>query len=200
MVETDKRTSIDVHFDPVPLRIMDPALFRHPFLYLAGAREFSPFTDAVVARLRWHLVMGGFLLIDNAEARPGGGFDRSVRSLVSRLFPAGRLARLPDDHVIYTSFYLIDKPVGRTATPGFLEAVIHDGRALLVYSASDLGGAFARDSLGQWEFDCYPGGEAQREKAFRLGINLVMYALCLDYKSDQVHVPFILKRRSLRGR
>ena len=29
----------------------------------------------------------------------------------------------------------------------------------------------------------------------RLGINLVMYALCLDYKTDQVHVPFILKRR-----
>jgi hypothetical protein len=23
----------------------------------------------------------------------------------------------------------------------------------------------------------------------------VMYALCLDYKSDQVHVPFIMKRR-----
>ena len=40
-----------------------------------------------------------------------------------------------------------------------------------------------------------PGGEAQREMAFRLGINLAMYALCLDYKTDQVHVPFILRRR-----
>ena len=28
-----------------------------------------------------------------------------------------------------------------------------------------------------------------------MGVNLVMYALCLDYKSDQVHVPFIMKRR-----
>ena len=40
-----------------------------------------------------------------------------------------------------------------------------------------------------------PGGERQRELAFRLGINLAMYALCLDYKTDQVHVPFILRRR-----
>ena len=39
------------------------------------------------------------------------------------------------------------------------------------------------------------GGERQREMAFRLGINLAMYALCLDYKADQVHVPFILKKR-----
>ncbi len=27
------------------------------------------------------------------------------------------------------------------------------------------------------------------------GVNLVMYALCLDYKEDQVHIPFILQRR-----
>ena len=40
-----------------------------------------------------------------------------------------------------------------------------------------------------------PGGERQREMAFRLGINLMMYAMCLDYKEDQVHIPFILKKR-----
>ena len=31
--------------------------------------------------------------------------------------------------------------------------------------------------------------------AFRIGVNLVMYSLCLDYKTDQVHVPFIMRRR-----
>ena len=39
-----------------------------------------------------------------------------------------------------------------------------------------------------------PGGERQREMAFRVGINLVMYALTGNYKADQVHVPFILER------
>ena len=28
-----------------------------------------------------------------------------------------------------------------------------------------------------------------------MGVNLAMYATCLDYKDDQVHLPFILKRR-----
>ena len=43
-----------------------------------------------------------------------------------------------------------------------------------------------------------PGGSPQRELSFRMGINLVMYALCVNYKADQVHIPFILKRRKWR--
>ena len=34
-----------------------------------------------------------------------------------------------------------------------------------------------------------PGGERQREMAFRTGVNIVMYALTGNYKADQVHVP-----------
>ena len=76
----------------------------------------------------------------------------------------------------------------------------HDGRLVIVYSQNDLAGAWARDNFGQWEHEVYPGGDGQREMAFRLGINLAMYALCLDYKTDQVHVPFILRRRVWQSR
>jgi len=69
------------------------------------------------------------------------------------------------------------------------------GRLTAVYSRNDLGGAWSRDDRGDWEFEAVPGGEEQREMAFRIGINLAMYATCLDYKDDQVHLPFILKRR-----
>ena len=65
----------------------------------------------------------------------------------------------------------------------------------MLYCQNDLGGAWARDAFGRWEYEVSPGGARQREMAFRLGINLVMYALCLDYKDDLVHTPFILKRR-----
>jgi hypothetical protein len=39
-----------------------------------------------------------------------------------------------------------------------------------------------------------PGGENQREMAFRSGVNIVMHALTGNYKSDQVHVPAMLER------
>lgn len=199
--EIDKRTSIETVSDPVEVRLSDEAaLRRHPFLMLSGDAAFPAPSDEDVARLRRHLEAGGFLVIDGADPHPGGGFDESVRALVRRLFPKAPLAKLPPDHVVYKSFYLLRTPVGRVAAVPYLEGVVHDGRVVLVYSQNDLAGAWARDSFGQWEHEVYPGGDAQREMAFRLGINLAMYALCLDYKTDQVHVPFILRRRQWQSR
>ncbi|HEY1385068.1 MAG TPA: DUF4159 domain-containing protein, partial [Dongiaceae bacterium] len=48
--------------------------------------------------------------------------------------------------------------------------------------------------MGQPLFPVTPGGERQREMAYRFGVNIVMYALTGNYKSDQVHVPAILER------
>jgi hypothetical protein len=193
--EIDKRTSIDVKLEPAEVRPSDPELGRYPFLYLAGDRAFTAFPDEDVSRLARLLQAGGFLVIDGADGRPGGGFDQSVRALVARIFPKEPLARLADDDVIFKSFYLLHAPAGRVMAVPYLEAVQHDARTALVYCQNDLGGAWARDNFGQWEHEVVPGGDSQREHAYRLGVNLAMYATCLDYKTDQVHVPFILRRR-----
>jgi hypothetical protein len=198
--ELDKRTSIDVMLDPISLRASDRALFECPFVCLGGDRAFEVFPPADLDRLRTFLTYGGFLLVDSADPRPGGGFDQSVRALTASLFPKRPLFRLKPDHTIGKSFYLLEQPVGRVTSVPHLEGVELDGRLAVVYFQNDLLGAIARDNFGQWEFAVYPGGEQQREMAMRWGINIVMYALCLDYKADQVHIPFILKRRQWQGR
>jgi hypothetical protein len=98
--------------------------------------------------------------------------------------------------VLNKTFYLLDRQGGRVAVKPWLEAQSLDGRLAVVYSQNDLGGAWARSDLGDWEHPCTPGGEPQRETAIRLGVNLAMYALCTDYKDDAVHLPFIMKRRT----
>ena len=195
--EVEKRTSIEVSPE-VPLLHLGEVgeLHRHPLLYFAGDRAFAMPSDEDLGRLRRHLTMGGMLLLDSAEGRAGGGFDQSVRAMLLRLLPSSPLTRLADEHVLFRSFYLLRVPAGRVLALPYLEAVLIGGRAAVVYSQNDLGGAWARDRYGQWQFDVVPGGELQREQTFRLGVNLAMYALCLDYKSDQVHVPFIMRRRS----
>ena len=65
----------------------------------------------------------------------------------------------------------------------------------MVYSQNDLAGAWERDESGAYAYEVSPGGEPQRELAVRVGINVCMYALCLDYKDDAVHLPLILKKR-----
>ena len=102
---------------------------------------------------------------------------------------------MPASHVLYKTFYLLDAPFGRVARHPQLEAVVLDGRLVMLYSRNDVLGALARDRLGAFSHAVEPGGEPQREMALRLAINVVMYALCLDYKADQVHTPFLLQRR-----
>ena len=88
--EIDKRTSIDARAEPVTLKMDDRSLFSVPFLWLGGDRGFPLPSEAELTRLRRHLTLGGFLVIDNAEARAGGGFDKSVRELVRELLPRRR--------------------------------------------------------------------------------------------------------------
>jgi len=194
--ELARRTSIETTPDAVPLRLDAPGLHRHPWLYLAGDGPMPPLTDAERAALRRHLQYGGFLLVDAADGSEGGGFDASVRAELARVLPAAPLRPVAQQHVLYKAFYLLDRQGGRTLVKPWLEAQSLDGRLAVVYSQNDLGGAWARSELGDWEYPCSPGGEPQREQAFRLGVNLAMYALCTDYKDDAVHLPFIMKRRS----
>lgn len=193
--EVTQRTSIEVDLEPVPVGPTDPKLFRFPLLYWGGAGTVPALSEDAVRALRRHLTYGGTLLIDSADAAPGGPYDVSVRRALKRILPRATLDKVPSDHVIYKSFYLVDHQAGRTLRAPYLEGIKVEDRYAVIYCQNDLAGAWARDAFGRWEYEVTPGGERQREMAFRLGINLVMYALCLDYKDDLVHTPFILKRR-----
>ncbi len=187
------RTSLDVAPVARPVDLEGPELFELPFLYLAGSGAFPELSARASAALRRYLVYGGFLLLDSAEG--SAAFDASVRRELQRALPESPLQRVPQEHVLYKSFYLIDHQGGRQIVAPYLEAAAFGGRLAAVYSKNDLGGAWSRDDRGDWEYPVEPGGEEQREQSFRLGVNLVLYATCLDYKDDQVHLPFILKRR-----
>ena len=140
--------------------------------------------------LRRFVEYGGFVIIDDASG-DASSFDASVRREVARAFPSERLERLPANQTIWRSFYLLDASES-------LEAVMHAGRAAVVYTRSDLGAQWVSEDRLDNAFSSIDRGSEQRERAIRLGVNLVMYALCLDYKDDQVHAPFILRRRAGR--
>lgn len=192
-----KRTSIETVLRPGRSRLDEPALFDSPLAYWSGDEAFPALSEPEISGLRRFVEFGGFVIID--DARPGrDGFDRAIRRALGRAFPDRPLAPVPADHTVYRSFYLVDRPVGRVRGPEQLEAIEVDGRLAVVYTRHDLGGALARDDLGTWLHPVSPGGESQREEAHRWAVNLVMYGLCLDYKDDQVHAPFLMRRRGGR--
>jgi hypothetical protein len=194
LAQVARKTSVEVKREFVGLRAGDPALFRYPLLYMAGDAPFEPFSAADLAALRNHLSYGGFLLIDDSSGKRDSGFDASARRMISELFPGTPLEKLSRDHSVFRSFYLLNRVAGRADVSPFLEGVAVKGRTVLAYSANDLGGAWSRSKIGHWIYDMAGGGESRRTLSVRLGVNIVMYALTLDYKKDMVHLPIILER------
>jgi hypothetical protein len=177
------------------LALNSPKLFEHPFLYLGGQGQLPPFTADEVENLRRYLTFGGFVLANAEDGSDGAGFDRDFRREMARVLPQAPLQPLPMEHVVFKTFFLLDSAPGRLLQKPYLEAAQVGTRAAVIYSQNDLAGAWNRDEGGDYEFEVTPGGEPQRELAFRTGINVCMYALCLDYKDDAVHLPLILNKR-----
>ena len=42
------------------------------------------------------------------------------------------------------------------------------------------------------------GGAEQRQWAIRLGVNVLLYATCTDYKADRAHVETLFRARRWR--
>ncbi len=76
-----------------------------------------------------------------------------------------------------------------------MDDTVNDGVATVIIGSNDYAGAWAVDDQGHPAYAVVPGGEQQREMAFRFGINLVMYALTGNYKNVTTrYVPAILER------
>lgn len=194
LAQVSRRTSIEVNREPLALKISDPALFQHPFIYMGGDEGFDSFSEKDLKVLRRYLSYGGFLFIDDNSAQPGSAFDASVRKMVSALFPQNPLQKIARDHSIFRSFYLLNTVSGRSIVKPYLEGISIKGRTVLIYSSNDQAGAWSRSKLGHWNYDVVAGGYRQRQLSIRLGVNIIMYALTLDYKKDMVHLPIILER------
>jgi hypothetical protein len=195
--ELEVRTSIHAKKERRILTLSDPDLFFCPLLYMAGKYEFDPFTSKERETLRRFLTYGGFLLAEDTLGTKGFGFDKAFRREMTQIFPSHELKRLPPDHSVYRSFYLIETLGGRQRVNPFLEGIIVDQWTPVIYSQNDLSGAWARDRFGKWIHLCVPGGELQRASAFKAGINIIVYSLASDYKKDLIHHPFIKRRLNL---
>lgn len=197
--ELVQRTSAPARLRPSTVTAESPALVTAPFLYWSGDAAALPLTSAEIAGLRRFFALGGVLFVDDAapaESGPGP-FGLSARRELGRVLPDAAPVTLPRDHVVFRTFYFLHRAEGRVLGPPSLDAIVRSGAAQVLFSSHDVGGALARGAAGAWELPVVPGGDAQRERAIRLAVNVAMYALCSNYKDDQVHAPFLMRRRTM---
>jgi hypothetical protein len=201
-IELEGRTSAPVRRRPLKVHADEPALMDEPFAYWSGDAPVAPLTSNEITGLRRFIALGGVLLVD--DAAPGedgapGAFGRTARAELARVLPDSASIAIGPEHVIFRTFYLLRRAEGRVLGSRTLDAIVRGGKASVVFAEHDIGGALARSggATGNWELPVTPGGNAQRERAVRLAVNIAMYVLCSNYKDDQVHATYLMRHRAL---
>jgi len=198
------RTAVETA-TPMAVDIESDDLIFFPLLYWPVTATQTPPSARAAERINRYMETGGTILFDTrdaGEATPGPfGSAAATQARLRRLVAAVKIPPLvpvPPDHVLTKSFYLLHEFPGRwNSGQVWIEPVedrVNDGVASVIVGGNDWAGAWAVDDQGRPIYPCVPGGEEQREMATRFGVNLVMYVLTGNYKTDQVHVPAILER------
>ena len=172
-----RRTAAEIG-PPVPVILHDELAF-FPLLYW-------PVDDRHICRIRYglnrYLRNGGTIVFDSRDQQTTNSPVRvnALRRLANGLnIPP--LVPVPPNHVLTKAFYLMQDFPGRWSSGRvWVEASenrSNDGVSRVIVGGHDWAGAWSVDDHGRNVFPIVPGGEKQREMAYRFGVNLVMYAL-----------------------
>jgi hypothetical protein len=143
-------------------------LFNYPFVHLTGHGNIV-FTNQEAENLRAYLTAGGFLHISDNY-----GIDKYVRLAMKKVFPELDFTELPYSHPIYHQKF--DFPNGlpkihqHDGKPAQGFGLIHEGKLICFYDYEcDLGDGWEDASV-------HNNTEEQRQKALKMGANIVQYA------------------------
>ncbi|TCM79136.1 DUF4159 domain-containing protein [Rhizobium sp. BK068] len=199
---------------PVGLDLAKDELAFYPIIYWPISATAPMPSTAAVNKIDAYMRAGGTVLfdtrdqfsaLDNNGSSVSANGERLQQILANLDIPP--LEPVPSDHVLTKSFYLLSSFPGRyTGSPLWIEArqenraenaksaATADGVSPILITGNDFAGAWAVDDNGVPMLPTVPPDEMQREYAYRSGVNIMMYMLTGNYKTDQVHVPALLER------
>jgi Domain of unknown function (DUF4159)/Aerotolerance regulator N-terminal len=208
-----QRTALEAG-EPIGLDPARDELAFFPLIYWPVSPTAVKPSQTALDRINTYMKRGGTVLFDTRDAidtPPAGGMQSpgmvALRAILSSL-DIPELEPVPRDHVLTKTFFLLRGFPGRfTNGQLWVEALpaendensnrparAGDGVSSILITSNDFAGAWAMRPDGQPMLPLVPGEPRQRELAFRAGVNIVMYALTGNYKTDQVHIPALLER------
>ena len=155
-------------------------------------------------RLNDFMAHGGILFIDSQNTFEGQWLAQDPASLIPKLKVIGPhlsifpLVPITGEHTLMRSFYLLKSFPGRFSNEILWvrsrNPSISNELTPIIAGTNDWIRAWTKNKQGDFVFSIRSESNSQRELSIRFGINLVIYALTGNYKSDQLHTTNILKR------
>ena len=142
-------------------------LYNYPYVYMTGHGNVV-FSPVEAQNLRNYLMSGGFLHIDDNY-----GLDKFIRPEMKKVFPELDFIELPFDHPIYSQKFMFKQGLPKIhehdgkPPQGF--GLIYKGRLVCFYDYEcDLGNGWEDAGI-------YDDSEETREKALKMGANIIQY-------------------------
>ncbi|WP_018429058.1 DUF4159 domain-containing protein [Hoeflea sp. 108] len=199
--------------EPAGVDIAKDELAFYPLIYWPIDPDAPMPSEQAIGRIDQYMKEGGTVLFDTRDQFSNGlGADSTspatqrLRDILSNL-NVPPLEPVPSDHVLTKAFFILPEFPGRfNGSPLWVEASLDaentqgrpvrtgDGVSPIMITANDFAGAWAVDDSGAPLLPTVPSDPMQRVMALRAGVNIMMYMLTGNYKSDQVHVPALLER------
>ncbi|PWU20379.1 MAG: hypothetical protein C5B50_04115 [Verrucomicrobia bacterium] len=151
------------------VRLTDSDLFETPFLFMNGHNDFV-LTEPELANLRKYLSHGGFFFASGCCNLQG--FPKAWRREFSRIFQGEKVKPIPYDHLIYRSFYKIDRIRCLNEPRDIqLEGLYYQGNLVAVMCADGLCCSFSANNT------CNEGKGVSPDDGQKLALNIAVYAL-----------------------
>jgi len=164
----NKELGTNLDPDYATVEVGSAELYNYPFVHMTGHGNVI-MSDAEAENLRNYLIGGGFLHIDDNY-----GMDPYVRIALKKVFPEQALVELPWEHEIYNQKFQFKKGLPKihkhddAPSQGF--GIFWEDRLVVFYSyESDLGDGWEDKNV-------HKDPEELRQKALRMGANIVQYA------------------------
>jgi len=151
------------------LRLTDPELFETPFLFMNGHNDFV-LTETELDNLRKYLSHGGFFFSSGCCTSPA--FPKAWRREMGRIFSTERVKPIPYDHLIYRSFYKLERIRCLNEPRDIqLDGLFYQGNLVAVMCEDGLCCAFSANNT------CNEGKGVSPEDGQKLALNIAVYAL-----------------------
>ena len=169
MSEFEKRTGIPTKKQEVVLSLDDDKIFSYPILFITGHNKIV-LNNKECKMLRKYVENGGFVYADDDY-----GMDMYIRQQIKKAFPNHQLTEVPFDNPIFHIFYNFPKGLPKIHEhykgPPHGYGIFIDGRLSLFYTYN------TNISDGWADPDVHKDPQKKREEAFKMGTNIIFYAI-----------------------
>lgn len=151
------------------LNLSDDGLFETPFVFMNGHSDFT-LSESELTNLRTYFSHGGFAFASGCCTNPE--FPAAWRRELSRVFPGESVRKIPYDHLLYRSFYKMERIRSANGNRDIhLEGLFYQGDLVAVVGEDGLCCSFSMDN------SCNLGEGVVPEDAKKIAVNIAVYAL-----------------------